>query len=58
MQSFAIIGAGLAGATACRSLRDQGFEGKIFLFGDEPYEPYDRPSLSKSALATKSAPLC
>jgi len=56
MQSFAIIGAGLAGATACRSLRDQGFEGKIFLFGDEPYEPYDRPSLSKSALATKSAP--
>ena len=56
MQTVAIVGAGIAGVTACRSLRESGFSGSIILFGDEAQEPYDRPSLSKSTLKTGGAP--
>ena len=46
-----IIGAGQAAAQAVQSLRAEGFEGPIKLFGDEPYAPYQRPPLSKKFLA-------
>lgn len=46
-----IIGAGQAAAQAVQSLRAEGFEGPIRLFGDEPYAPYQRPPLSKKFLA-------
>ena len=46
-----IIGAGQAAAQAAQSLRAEGFEGPIRLFGDEPYAPYQRPPLSKKFLA-------
>lgn len=51
IRNIAIIGFGLAGASAARSLRDQGYDGRIHLFGDEPVAAYDRPSLSKSVLS-------
>lgn len=51
MQTIAVVGASLAGLTATRSLRDQGFEGRIVVVGDEPHAPYDRPPLSKDFLA-------
>lgn len=50
IQTIAIVGAGLAGATAARALRDKGFEGHIHLIGDESGHAYDRPSLSKAVL--------
>jgi NADPH-dependent 2,4-dienoyl-CoA reductase/sulfur reductase-like enzyme len=46
-----VMGAGAAGLTAIRTLRDEGFGGDIVLVGDEEALPYDRPPLSKRALA-------
>ncbi len=45
-----IIGAGHAAAQACVSLRQQGWQGRIVLIGEEPYLPYQRPPLSKKFL--------
>jgi len=50
-QKIAIVGAGLAGISAARTLRGEGYDGELVLIGDEPHRPYDRPSLSKSVLA-------
>ena len=49
-KTFAIIGAGQSGGWTAKTLRDEGFEGRIILFGDEPYPPYERPPLSKEVL--------
>jgi NADPH-dependent 2,4-dienoyl-CoA reductase/sulfur reductase-like enzyme len=46
-----IVGASLAGLYAAEALRAEGFRGLLTLIGDEPYEPYDRPPLSKAVLA-------
>jgi 3-phenylpropionate/trans-cinnamate dioxygenase ferredoxin reductase subunit len=54
-QSFVIVGASLAGATAAQTLRDEGFDGRITLIGDELHRPYERPPLSKDYLLGKSA---
>ncbi|NMY13262.1 NAD(P)/FAD-dependent oxidoreductase [Pseudomonas veronii] len=53
IKAIVIIGAGLAGATAARSLRAQGYQGKIHMVGEEACVAYDRPSLSKDVLAGK-----
>ncbi|SHH10169.1 NAD(P)/FAD-dependent oxidoreductase [Streptoalloteichus hindustanus] len=45
-----IIGAGLAGASAAGSLRDNGFTGEIRLIGQEAHPPYELPPLSKGLL--------
>jgi len=45
-----IIGAGLAGAAAAATLREEGFEGSIMLLGAEANRPYERPPLSKEYL--------
>ena len=49
-RTFAIVGAGLAGAKAAEALRAEGFAGRIVLFGAEPHRPYERPPLSKAYL--------
>ncbi len=48
--TFIVAGGGLAGAKAVESLREQGFEGRLILIGDEPERPYERPPLSKDYL--------
>ena len=45
-----VIGAGQAGGWAAKTLRDEGFEGRIVVVGEEPYPPYERPPLSKEVL--------
>jgi 3-phenylpropionate/trans-cinnamate dioxygenase ferredoxin reductase subunit len=45
-----IVGAGHAGGTAAALLRQYGFEGPITVLGEEPYQPYQRPPLSKAWL--------
>ena len=45
-----IVGASLAGLRAAEALRNSGFTGRLTIVGDEPYEPYDRPPLSKQVL--------
>jgi 3-phenylpropionate/trans-cinnamate dioxygenase ferredoxin reductase subunit len=49
-ETIVIAGAGLAGARAAETLREEGFSGRIVLFGDEPVRPYERPPLSKAYL--------
>lgn len=51
IKSVAIVGSGLAGTRAAEALRSEGFDGKLYLIGDEPEPPYDRPSLSKDVLS-------
>lgn len=46
-----MVGASLAGLSAARSLRRQGFDGRLVVIGDELHRPYDRPPLSKEFLA-------
>src|SRR4051794_11905713 len=48
--TFAIVGAGLAGAKTAEALRAHGFHGRIVLLGAEPHRPYERPPLSKGYL--------
>ncbi|MGW0025388.1 NAD(P)/FAD-dependent oxidoreductase [Rhodococcus sp. NPDC003383] len=42
-----IVGAGHAGGTLAGMLRQQKFDGRIVLCGEEAYPPYHRPPLSK-----------
>jgi 3-phenylpropionate/trans-cinnamate dioxygenase ferredoxin reductase component len=49
-----IVGASLAGASAAAALREEGFEGRVVLIGDEPVAPYERPPLSKEYLRDQS----
>jgi 3-phenylpropionate/trans-cinnamate dioxygenase ferredoxin reductase subunit len=50
---FVIVGAGLAGAKAAQTLREEGFGGEVVVFGEEPEPPYERPPLSKGLLLGK-----
>lgn len=50
MERVVIVGASLAGLNAAEALRDDGFEGRITLIGEESQRPYDRPPLSKQLL--------
>jgi 3-phenylpropionate/trans-cinnamate dioxygenase ferredoxin reductase subunit len=43
-----IIGAGHGGVQAAASLREEGFDGRIMLVGDEAELPYHKPPLSKT----------
>ncbi|MGH2768993.1 MAG: NAD(P)/FAD-dependent oxidoreductase [Actinomycetota bacterium] len=54
-RSFVIVGANLAGASAAATLRDESFEGKLILIGEEPHPPYERPPLSKDYLRSKTS---
>src|SRR4051812_21178689 len=47
VQTFIIVGAGLAGAKAAETLREEGFDGRVVLIGAEAERPYERPPLSK-----------
>ncbi|MFY9918874.1 MAG: FAD-dependent oxidoreductase [Mycobacterium sp.] len=51
MKSIAVVGASLAGLSAARALRAQGFDGDLTVIGGEARRPYDRPPLSKEFLA-------
>ena len=43
-----IVGSGQAGLQVAVSLRQEGFDGRVVLVGDEPGLPYQRPPLSKA----------
>ena len=48
-----VVGAGHGGFQVAASLRQQGFDGRVVLVGDEPELPYQRPPLSKDYLSGK-----
>jgi len=49
-RTFVVVGANLCGGTAVHTLRQEGFDGRIVLVGEEPDLPYERPPLSKEYL--------
>jgi NADPH-dependent 2,4-dienoyl-CoA reductase/sulfur reductase-like enzyme/nitrite reductase/ring-hydroxylating ferredoxin subunit len=55
-RTFAIVGAGAAGATAAAALREFGFDGRILLIGREAGLPFDRTCLSKFVVAGQMKP--
>lgn len=50
-----VIGAGQAGQSFIETLRKEGFDGPIALYGEEPHAPYQRPPLSKKYLSGEMA---
>src|SRR5207249_4969012 len=48
--SIVILGAGMSGGVAARTLREEGYDGRIVLIGHEPTPPFGRPPLSKTYL--------
>jgi NADPH-dependent 2,4-dienoyl-CoA reductase/sulfur reductase-like enzyme/nitrite reductase/ring-hydroxylating ferredoxin subunit len=55
-RTMAVVGAGAAGAAACATLREAGFDGRLVLIGPEHGMPYDRTALSKFVLAGDMPP--
>ena len=52
-QPMVIVGGGLAGANAAVALREEGFEGRVVIIGDEIGIPFGRPPLSKTYLRSE-----
>lgn len=50
MSVTVVVGASVAGTTVAQTLRDEGYDGRVVLVGDEPHLPYQRPPLSKGRL--------
>jgi NADPH-dependent 2,4-dienoyl-CoA reductase/sulfur reductase-like enzyme len=51
-----VVGAGVGGLRAAEALRAAGHSGELVVVGDERYEPYQRPPLSKTLLAGVTEP--
>lgn len=49
-REYLVLGAGIAGASACEAIRQQDKKGSLTLVGAEPFVPYERPLLSKRFL--------
>src|SRR5881296_1875177 len=56
-RDYLIIGAGIAGASACEGIRKHDKRGSVTLVGAEVFPPYKRWILSKSFLREKSPQL-
>lgn len=56
MSSVVIVGAGQAGLSAAVALRSEGWEGAIYLIGEETEAPYQRPPLTKGYLSGAETP--
>ena len=50
MKRIAVVGGSLAGLSAVRALRKQGYDGSLVVVSEEAGPPYDRPPLSKTFL--------
>jgi 3-phenylpropionate/trans-cinnamate dioxygenase ferredoxin reductase subunit len=55
-ETIVVVGAGQAGGWAAKTLRSEGFSGRIVLVGDEAHPPHERPPLSKAVLAGAAEP--
>ncbi|MDN4646150.1 NAD(P)/FAD-dependent oxidoreductase [Arthrobacter sp. PsM3] len=53
-ENIVIVGGGLAGATAAKTLRALGYGGPVILLAAERHHPYLRPPLSKDYLLGKA----
>src|SRR5215210_370185 len=55
-RDYLIVGAGLAGGSACEGIRESDRKGTVMLAGAEAFPPYNRPPLSKSFLREPKEP--
>ncbi len=56
INDIVLVGGGLAAARAATTLREEGYDGRITLFAEEPHLPYERPPLSKDLLSDPAQP--
>ena len=56
VRDVVVVGASLAGLRAAETFRNEGYDGRLTIIGDEPHLPYDRPPLSKKVLAGEWEP--
>ena len=49
-ETIVILGSGMSGGVAARTLRQDGYDGRLVLIGHEPTPPFGRPPLSKTYL--------
>ena len=56
VESVLIVGAGAAAVACAKTLRREGYGGRIAMVGREPHPPYDRTKLSKQFLAKPTPP--
>jgi len=54
--SVLIVGSGAAAVACVKTLRREGYHGRITMIGREAYPPYDRTKLSKQFLAKPTPP--
>jgi 3-phenylpropionate/trans-cinnamate dioxygenase ferredoxin reductase subunit len=54
--TIVIVGAGQAGGWAAKTLRAEGYAGRIVLVGAERHPSHERPPLSKAVLSGEAAP--
>ena len=54
-EPFVILGGGLAGDNAARTLREEGYRDRLVLITNEPGVPFGRPPLSKTYLRGKES---
>ena len=55
-ETIIVVGAGQAGGWAAKTLRDEGFAGRIVLVAEEEHPPHERPPLSKAVLSGAATP--
>src|ERR1700757_4106112 len=53
LKQVVVVGAGVAGTRAAKTLRLDGYEGGLTIVGAERHAPYHRPPLSKKLLTGK-----
>jgi 3-phenylpropionate/trans-cinnamate dioxygenase ferredoxin reductase subunit len=51
-ENFVLVGGGYASSRAADCLRQEGFDGRIIIVGEEVHLPYSRPPLCKKGLVT------
>lgn len=56
METFVIVGGGLAAGKATETLRAEGFDGRLVVVTEEGVPPYERPPLSKGVLLGDDSP--
>ena len=49
-EAIVILGSGMSGGVAAKTFRQEGYDGRLVMVGDEPTPPFGRPPLSKTYL--------